>query len=198
MSEDGGDPTSPYFAPAECDTTLQTQGRWFFGVNQPLRSFKEMVDVYHNTVGRNCILALDLAPGRDGLIPADHAARYKQLGDFVKSCYGDAIEHKKVDGQAPGAYAMKFDGPTPIDRIVLMEDQTQGQVIRSYNVYAKVIDSNNTRKAPWTLVSKGTSVGHKKIDIFKPVTVSAVMVNSTYVDTPHWRSVNVHLCDSLP
>jgi hypothetical protein len=96
---------------------------------------------------------------------------------------------------------MTFDYPTSVDRIQLMEDQTNGQVIRSYAVYAKVVDIggvNGTLNVPWTLVSNGTSVGHKKIDIFDaPVSVTEILVNSTYVDVPKWRSVSVHLCDQL-
>jgi hypothetical protein len=82
-----------------------------------------------------------------------------------------------------------------------MEDQTNGQVIRSYQVHAKIVDAqdaNGTLAVPWSLVSNGTSIGHKKIDIFnKAITVTGVMVNTTYVDTPRWRSVSVHLCDRL-
>lgn len=202
-TSDGGDPTSPIFCPAECDTTLQTEDRWFFGVDQPLRSIEEMIEVYHTTVGRNCILELDLAPDRSGLIPARHAARYKQLGDFIRSCYEKPIAPKetKPENDEAGSYSLAFDVPTAIDRIVLMEDQTNGQVIRSYQVHAKIVDAqeaNGTLNVPWTLVSNGTSVGHKKIDLFdKAITVTEVLVNSTYVDIPKWRSVSVHLCDSL-
>ncbi|OBT50775.1 hypothetical protein VE04_08343 [Pseudogymnoascus sp. 24MN13] len=166
-TSDGGDPTSPIFCSAECDTTLQTDDRWFFGVDQPLRSIKEMIDVYHTSVGRNCVLELDRAPDRSGLIPARHAAR--------------------TSNQA-GSYSLTFDLPTAIDRIVLMEDHTNGQVIRSYQVHAKIVDAeeaNDTVNVPWTLVSNGTSVGHKKIDFFdKAITVTDVLVNSTYVDIP--------------
>ncbi|OBT73548.1 hypothetical protein VF21_07195 [Pseudogymnoascus sp. 05NY08] len=201
-TNDGGDPTSPIFCPAECDTTLQTDDRWFFGVDQPLRSIEEMIDVYHTSVGRNCVLELDLTPDRSGLIPARHAARYKQLGDFISSCYDKPIAPKdtKPENEA-GSYSLTFDLPTAIDRIVIMEDQTNGQVIRSYQVHAKIVDAeeaNGTLDVPWTLVSNGTSVGHKKIDLFeKAITVTEVLVNSTYVDIPKWRSVSVHLCDSL-
>lgn len=81
----------------------------------------------------------------------------------------------------------------------MMEDQTAGQVIRSYEVYAKVVDAeelNGTLDVPWTLVSTGNSVGHKRIDLFdKAITVTDVVVNATkYVDTPNWRSVAVYLC----
>ena len=96
---------------------------------------------------------------------------------------------------------MTFDYPTSIDRIVLMEDQTNGQVIRSYEVYAKIADQhgmNGTLDAPLTLVSRGTSVGHKKIDLFhKAIAVTEVYVKAEkFADVPNWRSVEVHLCDN--
>ncbi|CAL5869268.1 uncharacterized protein PFLUO_LOCUS3496 [Penicillium psychrofluorescens] len=202
VTNDGGDPTSPYFCPAECDTTLQTNDRWFYGVDQPLRSIEEMIDVYHKTVGRNCLLELDLTPDRSGLIPADYAARYKQLGDFISSCYDKPVAPTaKHTSNNKGDYSIKFDYPTSIDRIVMMEDQTDGQVIRSYQVHAKVVDAldaNGTLAVPFTIVSNGTSIGHKKIDIFeKAHTVTEVMIKTTYVDKPKWRSVSVHLCDRL-
>lgn len=40
VTNDGGNPNSPYFCPAECGTTLQTEDRWFWGQGQPLRSSK--------------------------------------------------------------------------------------------------------------------------------------------------------------
>ena len=154
-----------------------------------------MVDVYHKTVGHNCMLELDLSPGRDGLVPNAHVNRYRELGDFIRSCYGEPLRPiKTIDKCDAGVYGMLFEKPTSIDRIQLMEDQRNGQVIRSYGVYAKVAGDDND--AHWTLLSNGTSVGHKKIDIFDgAVNVTAVKVNSTYVDTPKWRSISVHLCD---
>lgn len=190
LTNDGGDPNSPFFCPSECDTTLQTQDRWFYGVDQPLRSFKEMVDVYHTSVGRNCILALDLAPDRNGLIPARHAARYKQLGDFIKSCYGKPFEGNSHPG-INGTYHVDFHRPTSIDRVSLMENQTNGQVIRKYTVSGKGLDGK------WIELSKGTSVGHKKIDIFEPVTVTEIRVDATGADTPRWKVVTAHLCDQV-
>lgn len=202
VSNDGGNPHSPYFCPAEGDTTLQTQDRWFFGIDQPLRSIEEMIDVYHKTVGRNCLLELDLTPDRSGLIPARYAARYKHLGDFVRSCYGTPVLHHQTERRGEGAHVMIFQYPTSIDRIVLMEDQTDGQVIRAYEVHAKVVDAkdaNATLNVPLSLVATGTSGGHKRIELFKEaITVTEVVVNATkYVDVPKWRSIDVYLCDRL-
>jgi alpha-L-fucosidase len=161
-----------------------------------------MIDVYHKTVGRNCLLELDLTPDRSGLIPANYAARYKQLGDFISSCYDKPVAPTaKHTSKNKGEYSIKFGYPTSIDRIVMMEDQTDGQVIRSYQVHAKIVDAldaNGTLAVPFTLVSNGTSIGHKKIDIFEEAhTVTEVMIKTTYVDTPKWRSVSAHLCDRL-
>lgn len=203
VTNDGGDPTSPYFAPAECDTTLQTEDRWFWGEDQPLRSLDEMIDVYHQTVGRNCLLELDLAPDRSGLIPARHAARYKELGDFINSCYNNPIVTpitSSLNTTTTGASVeLTFSYPTSIDRIAIMEDQTNGQVIRAYEVYAKIVDAeemNGTLDVPWTLVSNGSSIGHKRIDLFEEaITVTDILVNATkFVDTPVWRSAEVYLC----
>lgn len=202
ITNDGGNSTSPVFCPAECDTTVQTNDRWFYGVNQPLRSIEELVEVYHRTVGRNCLLELDLPPDRSGLIYATQAARYKQLGDFIKSCYGSPVNAKNTRTTCHGGTCtLKFGYPTSIDRIMLMEDQTNGQVIRSYQVWGRVVDdgvTDGTLDVPWTALSNGTSIGHKKIDLFQDaVTVTEVLVNTTFVDTPKWRSVSVHLCDRL-
>lgn len=201
VTNDGGDPTSEYFAPAECDTTLQTDDRWFWGEEQPLRSIGEMIDVYHQTVGRNCLLELDLAPDRSGLIPARHAARYKELGDFIRSCYGSPITQQVFNNTTDNGVALAFGHPTSIDRVVLMEDQVNGQVIRAYEIYAKIVDAqeeNGTLDVPWSLVSSGSSVGHKRIDLLsEAITVTDVVVNATkYVDIPKWRSVSTYLCDS--
>ncbi|OAQ58196.1 glycoside hydrolase family 29 protein [Pochonia chlamydosporia 170] len=198
--ERNGDSSSPHFCPAVCDTTLQAGRRWFFGKGQSLRSFRDMVDVYHNSVGRNCVLELDVTPDQRGLIPDDHAALYKRLGDFINSCYGNPIDTgAKHTVHNNGTYSISFESPTSIDRIVLMEDQRDGQVIRSYQVQAKVVsagDSGDLSTVPWSLVSNGTSIGHKKIDIFEKgvINVTGVMISPTFVDTPKWRSVSVHLC----
>ena len=147
-------------------------------------------------------MELDLAPDRTGLIPPEQVAGYSQIGAFIQSCYGSPIIPSITStGNSPGVYDLQFDAPALIDRIVLMENQTNGQVIRSYEVYGKLVhqDTSSTSDLPFTLLSNGTSVGHKKIDILEtPVAVMEIMVNSTYADTPTWRSVSVYLCDNLP
>lgn len=135
-----------------------------------------------------------MSPDRRGLIPDSHVALYKELGDYVRQCYDHPVNPScKKRGKESGVYQLKFDRMVDIDRVVLMEDQTEGQVIRTYQVWGK---TGTEKNADWALLSNGTSVGHKKIDLFgKTISVSEVKVNSTFVDVPKWRSVSVHKCD---
>ncbi|CAF3890931.1 unnamed protein product [Rotaria sp. Silwood1] len=194
--ENGGDPNSPIFIPAECDTTLQQFDRWFWGPHVLLRSLKELIDVYHHSVGHNCMLMLDLTPDRTGLIPPAYALRYKELGDFIRSCYGTSIvpilQNSSTDGRI---HIQMFDSPVTIDRSVIQEDQTRGQVIRAYTIDVQLADSSD--KNQWAYVASGTSIGNKKIDLWKAGSqlVTAVRLNITKaVDTPVLKAFTVHLC----
>ena len=72
--------------PVACDTTLQIGDTWFIEPGMPIRTLKDLTDVYHQTVGRNGVLEMDFAIDRTGRVAPKHAARYKEFGDWVKSC----------------------------------------------------------------------------------------------------------------
>ncbi|CAF1106504.1 unnamed protein product [Rotaria sordida] len=198
ITNDGGDPNSPIFCPAECDTTLQAHDRWFWGVNVTLRSLSELIQVYHETVGRNCLLMLDLTPDRTGLIPSAYARRYKQLGDFIRSCYGTPVlpMERLISDDSLQYIQLFVSSPVTVDRSVIQEDQTDGQVIRAYVVDVQLVDTTNIHQ--WMKVAQGTSIGNKKIDIWQvgPQLINAVRLTIIKtVDKPVIKSFTVHLCN---
>jgi hypothetical protein len=141
---------------------------------------------------------LDLTPDRTGLIPPAYARRYKQLGDFIRSCYGTAVlPNQRFTFDNSLVYIQLFDSsPVTVDRSVLREDQTRGQVIRAYTIDVKLI--NSTEDNNWITVAQGTSIGNKKIDVWQagPQLVNAVRLTITEtVDTPVIKSFTVHLCN---
>jgi alpha-L-fucosidase len=157
-----------------------------------------MIQVYHRTVGRNCLLMLDLTPDRTGLIPPAYATRYKELGDFIRSCYGTSPPPtQRLIFDDSNIHIQLFDlSPVTVDRSVIQEDQTQGQVIRAYTVDVQLANTPNSTQ--WITVANGTSVGNKKIDIWQagPQLISAVRLNITKsVDTPVIKAFTVHLCN---
>ena len=78
---------------------------------------------------------------------------------------------------------------------MLMENQMAGQVIRKY-VVAALMEGTPTR---WVTVSNGTSIGHKKIDLFTaPVTTTALRFTVTQMaDVPVMAAFTAHLCDVM-
>src|SRR5207248_8200598 len=64
--------------PAECDVPIRDG--WFFHTNNEntLKSLDHLIDLYDKSVGRGANLLLNIAPGRDGLIPDADAKRAKR------------------------------------------------------------------------------------------------------------------------
>jgi len=167
-----GDPTSPVWNPAVADTTLQLHDSWFFLKDDGIRTLTSLVDVYHATVGANTVLELDFAIDTTGNVHPSHAAAYKALGDWVRTCYGTPVAGTAGSG---GVFNLTMPGGSAaVDRVIIGEDQTYGQRIREFTVDALGPDGK------WTVLSTGSSVGHKRIAIAKAaVTASVVRLTVT-------------------
>jgi alpha-L-fucosidase len=61
--------------PKCCDTTLQVGDTWFYEPNLAVRQLSELIQVYHQTVGRNGVLEMDFAIDRTGRVAPSHEAR---------------------------------------------------------------------------------------------------------------------------
>ncbi len=64
------------------------------------------------------------------------------------------------------------DHSTLINQVVIMEDYREGERIREYVV-------EGLREGEWRELKSGTSVGRKKIDLFRPTPVSHVRLRVT-------------------
>lgn len=68
-----------------------------------------------------------------------HAARYRELGAWIKNCYGTPLAQlasyaapKPVSGVY--TFTLPVEAKGTIDRVVLREDQSQGQRIRTWTL----------------------------------------------------------------
>jgi alpha-L-fucosidase len=167
---------------------------WFWHPNDEasLLSVDELVDIYNKTVGRGAQLMLGLAPDNTGRLPESDAARLREFGDAIQRLYGP--EHNlarqathmtneaakaAIDGDpstfwsAPERHAtieLRFDKPVTFDRTVTMEWLNEGQRVEEYSIEA-------WQNGAWTTVTHAQALGHKKIDIFAPVTTQRVRLN---------------------
>merc|ERR1712166_1601456 len=161
-----GDPNSTQFVPTGCDTVMMSPHTWFAIAGMGVRSLDDMINSYHATVGNNCVMELGFATLRNGLIPDDQVTRARELGDWISSCYGAPIVSTSRTTASSAILTLDLTHGVPsnmtkyFDRVVIQEDLSQGQRIRSYNV-----EYRQGSGSEWTNFSSGTSVGHKRIDI---------------------------------
>jgi alpha-L-fucosidase len=175
--------------PVEADTPLHRE-QWFWHPNADatLKSVGELMDEYNNTVGRGAQLMLGLAPDRSGRIPAADVLRLAEFGARVKAVYGNnlALHHQPVsrdeeraldgdgdtfwspvaDGRVP-TLTVTFPHPVNFDRVMTLERLNDGQHVEEYSVEVRF-------QGKWKQVAHAYAIGHKKIDIFDPVTATDV------------------------
>jgi alpha-L-fucosidase len=149
--------------PGEADVSIRPG--WFHheAENAKVRSVDNLMELYFASVGRNANLLLNVPPTRDGLFHEADVARLAEFGARVREVF--------ADNHAPGARVRRTtDGmeielraPAAVAMVVLREQIERGQAVSRYRVEAF---ANGT----WIPASRGTTIGHKKIDRFAAVT----------------------------
>jgi len=181
------------YRPAEADTPLRTS-HWFWHPNdeKSLKSVSELLDTYNRTVGRGAQLMIGLAPDNRGLLPDADVRRLKEFGDAVASIYAPkknlasraanaALFRAAVDSDPDtvwspeeGSHAaiidLVFPHPVRFDRTLTMEWLVDGQKVQKYAI--QIMDGTK-----WKTIYAGTTIGHKKIDLFPPVSTERVRLN---------------------
>jgi alpha-L-fucosidase len=181
--------------PAECDTPLHKR-HWFWHPNdaQTLKTVPELMKIYDNSVGHGCQLMLGISPDEQGLLPALDAARLREFGQEIHRIYGHDLATAgtpwaSVGGDARAAFdnnpdtfwmapphvyraalEVKFSKPVTFDRTVTMEWLNRGQNVEGYDVQAWA-------GGKWKTLHRGTSIGHKVVDMFPSTTSTRVRLN---------------------
>jgi alpha-L-fucosidase len=192
------DPDGAYFSPPECPTTLQVSDRWFYGGESfPIRPLQELIDTYHTSVGRNCKLVLDLAVSRDGIVDPKHASRYKEFGDFIRSCYGSPLPSNFTCSN--DNCILQFSSTQLVDRVVIREDlrSPAGATIRQWSVDGLMMWGDCLNCWIGIPPAEGQSIGNKRIVLFgEAVLVRAVRLNirQTSGKTPTIAQFDAYLC----
>ncbi|KAK6118036.1 hypothetical protein DH2020_048201 [Rehmannia glutinosa] len=80
-----GDPKGTNWLPAECDVSIRTG--WFWHKSQAPKSLSELLDIYYKSVGRNCVLLLNVPPNTTGLISESDVRRLKQFRGAINTIF---------------------------------------------------------------------------------------------------------------
>ena len=148
-----------------------------------LRSLEQLMEIYYGSVGNNCNLLINAAPGPDGLIPEAQLKRFREFGAEIQRRFGKSLAETTGQGNT---LELPLGKPTKIDHLMLMEQITEGERVREYVVEGKVGDQ-------WQKIGGGSCIGHKRIERIAPVAVTAVRLNVLKsVGTPVIRKLAVY------
>jgi len=118
------------------------------------------LDKYYKSVGRNTNMLVGMVVDTSGLIPVADSLVFDSLGRKISGLFGKPIVSKKVIREQVTELAIS--APRIFSRVVIEEDISKGENIRSYAIEARAAKG-------WKEIANGESIGHKRIQVFDPI-----------------------------
>ncbi|CAK9169856.1 unnamed protein product [Ilex paraguariensis] len=87
-----GDPRGTDWLPAECDVSIRTG--WFWHKTQSPKKLSKLLEIYYNSVGRNCVLLLNVPPNTTGLISETDVHRLKEFKGAIDTIFSTNLAEK--------------------------------------------------------------------------------------------------------
>lgn len=164
-----GDPNGELWAPGMVDVPFRAEEgihNWFWapGQDHTIYSKEKLVEIYYNSVGRNCNMVIGEVITPDGLVPETDIHRLKEFGDEIQERFSRPVAHGKGKGKE---VILELSGLHKLNHIIIQEDIKEGERIREYTVEG-LVDGD------WKKLCAGESVGHKRIQQFNDVVCSAL------------------------
>ena len=103
--------------------------------------------------GRNSKLLLNVPPTREGLLHPTDVSRLRGMRERLDTLFG--VDLMKEEALLPNI---------PVGIVSLREDITRGQAVARYEV-------QGSDGGPWKTLSRGTTIGYRKLDRIAPTTV---------------------------
>jgi alpha-L-fucosidase len=164
------------------ETDVSIRPGWFYNPAQDaqIKSGKDLMNIYYQSVGRNSVLLLNVPPNRYGVISD---ADRQSLMDF-KSIREETFKNNLAKGAAPDQLTDKnlassvtinegaskeisFSQPVQFDRVMLQENIADGQ--RQVAGKLEYWDGQQ-----WQLISQLSTIGYKRLLKVKPVSTQKV------------------------
>jgi alpha-L-fucosidase len=177
------DPDGDTWMPNEVDVSIR-RPNWFWSTKNANKVLTpdQLLSIYYRSVGRGAQLLLNIPATREGLLPDPDCASAKAFGQEVTRRFAKPVAQTSGQGSQ---ITLTLAVPKTLDTIILQEDITRGERIRSYRIEGRTSGS-------WRSLGQGTSVGHKRIQPIGAVTVDAIrLVATKSVGTPILRTLAV-------
>lgn len=172
--------TELFWYPSEVDVSIRPG--WFYHTyeDSKVKSVKQLMDIYCQSVGYNSVLLLNIPPDREGRINAADAQRLKEFAEFRKKAFAD---NRVVAGDTPWntaavssrSYALK--PASTVNLVMVQEDIAQGQRIEKFTIDAYT-------QGAWKTMGEGTTVGYKRMLRFPDIQADSLRltINESRLD----------------
>ncbi|KAJ4774784.1 Alpha-L-fucosidase 1 [Rhynchospora pubera] len=80
-----GDPHGTDWVPPECDVSIRPG--WFWHKNETAKSMSQLLDIYYKSVGRNCVLLINVPPNSTGLVSESDITRMKEFHQAIQTIF---------------------------------------------------------------------------------------------------------------
>lgn len=177
-----GDPNGKQWIPAETDVSIRPG--WFYhpAEDDKVKTAKELMNLYYQSVGRNSLLLLNIPPNREGLLSPQDVASIKEFRTILKETFATnlakAAAEKTLTDQKLNTFVTLREGQSRIinfgkevsfDRALLQENIATGQRVENAAL-------EYWKNGQWHPLSKFTTIGYKRLLRFPEVTASKVRI----------------------
>jgi alpha-L-fucosidase len=164
-----GDANGKSWITPECDVSIRKG--WFFheSENNTVKTPQQLVELYYKSVGRNGLFLLNIPPNKNGLFEETDVNSIKEMRSILNETFeknlaqnkaSNLLTDKKLETSIPlkigQIWELNFKQNVQIDRVMLQENITKGQMIESLAV--QYWDGTG-----WQNLCNATTVGYKKL-----------------------------------
>ena len=194
-----GERGGPDWVPGECDTSLRPG--WFWHPDEAPKSVDRLLEIYFKSVGRNCVLLLNVPPAPSGRFAPEDVRRLYAFRSALDALFDDDLTAgaraaassvrggasrfgpgqvlddalstywAPADSTGEASLTLTLDSARTVDVVALQEPIQLGQRVAAYRVEVPAEGGG------WRTVHEGTTIGHKRLArLATPVTAAQVRV----------------------
>jgi alpha-L-fucosidase len=192
-----GDRDGTIWRPGESDVSIRPGWFWHASQDSKVRSVENLVDLYFKSVGRNSLLLLNVPPNTKGLLSDPDVTRLAEFRAALAAIFktnlaaGATIHASNIragagnygpaqaldaspdtywatdDAQTSAWLEIHLDRPVEFNVVMIQEAIALGQRVEGWQLGA-------WRNGKWEAVVRGTTIGHKRLERFEPLTAQRV------------------------
>ncbi|MCU7548835.1 alpha-L-fucosidase [Chitinophagaceae bacterium LB-8] len=175
-----GDEHGKKWIPAETDVSIRPGWFWHEKENNQVRSAKNLVNLYYQSVGRNSLLLLNIPPNKDGLFEETDIRAIDSLRNILNETFAHNLVKSRTkkeltDKKISTCIALKVNEPLVInlgkeqifDRLLMQENIENGQSIKQG--LCEYWDGSK-----WQVLKTFSTIGYKRLLRFNTIKSSKV------------------------